>query len=297
MGAGTKNAGSVMLAVLWMAAILTWLAAMIAGQTRLAGEEEVMAARRAQARHLAVAGVNEALARMIAPRELDREVAEDAWRPEGGTRFLQYGMGRAAVRIENERLKLNVNQADPATLQEAALFAGMDDIQAPRFVDVVGDFLDPDETPRLNGLERDGYALSGLAHPPLDGPMFTIDQLLLVPGLTAESVYDMAPASGIVRGQQVISDLMLPSGRSLFTQLTTIGEGRASTAAQRERDRPRDDFERALERREEFQAGGIYRIVSAGRSENGPPSVVLCLIVRYQPGQRPGYTVLFRKFL
>ena len=59
-----NSRGVVLIAVLWICALIMWFAFQISAQTRLQGEDQIHAIRKSQALHLAIGGCYEALARM-----------------------------------------------------------------------------------------------------------------------------------------------------------------------------------------------------------------------------------------
>ena len=61
----------------------------------------------------------------------------------------------------------------------------------PQIIDAILDWLDPDDIARPNGAEREYY--SGLSHPyaPKNGPFESVEELLLVKGVTPQLLYGM----------------------------------------------------------------------------------------------------------
>ncbi len=95
--------------------------------------------------------------------------------------------------LEDESAKLNLNellaQQEDEAQQQARLMhlPGMTEAVA----DSILDWLDPDDEPRMLGAEADYY--SGLSPPyaPANGPLRTLDELLLVQGVTPELLYGL----------------------------------------------------------------------------------------------------------
>ncbi len=59
--------------------------------------------------------------------------------------------------------------------------------------DAILDWLDPDDTPRENGAEVDYYAAQNPPYAPKNGPLDTIEELLLVRGVTPELLFEPTP--------------------------------------------------------------------------------------------------------
>ena len=92
--------------------------------------------------------------------------------------------------LENESAKLNVNTllAEGAEDQAADRLMALPGMTA-EIADASLDWLDADETPRLNGGEADAYAQAKPPYQPRNGPIADIDELLLVRGVTPELLY------------------------------------------------------------------------------------------------------------
>ncbi len=290
------QSGSVLLAVLWMSGVVMWVAFMIAADRKLKTQEDLQALGRIQGLHLAEGGVYEALARMVgqakdAPRLTSEE--DKSWRPDGVAREVRYPRGRALVRVELEAAKLNVNTADAPSLVKTFMKAGLDQGRAEILAARVIDFRDSDEVRLPNGAEKEEYRTMGLDHLPLDAPMKSLDQILLVPGMGPDLFLSGARAREPRPGEEAPRP-----GVPLWTLLTSAEAGVAKL------DEGKDGFSLAAagqerkdrEASEGFKAGQTYRIVSVGRAMDQAPAVTLWLVVRLGGGKF-GYEVLFRKVL
>ena len=284
-----REDGVAIIAVLWICMLIMWFGLQIGADTRLLGEEQVHMLRRSQALYLAIGGGYEALARMGTPLPLNRDEPPDFnWQPDGKLRLVNYETGQALVIVEPEDEKVNVNKADTRQLSEVLVRAGVSEDVAEGFADLIADFIDSDDIPRLKGAEKDRYQKLGLGYVPFDGPLTALDQLLLVPGITDQLLYGFGSVQD-PSGEEgsSITIPLLPAKDSLFSLLSV--HGKSTELA-------RTDTERATEDRiVTWQNNGIYRIFSCGKSFAGSPSVVICLIVRYSPGNPNGYEILYRK--
>jgi hypothetical protein len=296
-----QEKGVVIIAVLWICALLMWFSLQISSEIRLQGNSDINYIRRSQALFMSLGGVNEALARMGQPIPLDLDSqgeADQDWQPDGTPRLVNYQTGQAIVVIEKETLKVNVNQADHTHLQAVLERAGLETDEADALADSIGDFIDPDELPRLKGAERDRYKQLGLGYGPFDGPLVSIDQLLLVPGITPQLFYEGRVSTDL--GEQNAQDnAEIPpqapgsvGKHSLVELLTVYGN---NVELPKEDDLDQEPIVPALPKG--WEADGIYRILSYGQSNTGPPAVVVMLIVRHQPQSEHGYEILFRKIL
>lgn len=283
--------GVILVAVLWICALVTWFAFQIAAETRLQGEDFVQSIRKSQALHLAIGGCYEALGRMGQTRALNAdEPADRNWQPDGKPRLVKYDTGRAVVIVEPEGMKVNVNKTGQLQLVKILEKAGADDGTAENLADLIMDFIDQDDTPRLHGGEAPFYQSKGLNYVPFNGALTSLDQLLLIPGLTQKlfysygrSGYDLEPEL-----DDLYKDLLIPGKYSLFNMLTIYGNNKNV---------PRFMDEEANLRQTTWKNGEIYRVLSFGISDNGPPSVGLWLTVRFSSQGKKPYTVLSRKVL
>jgi hypothetical protein len=286
-----REEGVVLIAVLWICALVMWFTLQIGAMTRMQGEEQVHLFRRAQAHYLAIGGCYEALARMgqAPPTGLERG-PDLSWQPDGAHHLLKYETGEALVSIESEMTKVNVNIANPEQLRKVLVTAGVDEDAAEGLADAIADFIDPDDLRRLHGMEAAEYKRLGSPYGPFNGPLFRLDQMLLIPGITEQLLYGYMK-KGSEAGETAPETVhpMVPSKDSLFEKLTVYGTNNILREI---------DLDRGLEQRLiTWQNGGLYRILSTGMAYNGLPTVTICLIVRFNPQAKRAYEVLSRKIL
>jgi Type II secretion system (T2SS), protein K len=289
----SSQRGVVLIAALWICALIMWFALQISAETRLQGEDQIHSIRKSQAFHLAVGGCYEALARMGQSSALrDDEPSELNWQPDGKPRIVRYQGGSAVVIVESEDSKVNVNRTGQVQIKQILEKAGMDEASSENIADCILDFIDKDDTPRIHGAEKDAYKKAGLNYVPFNGPFTSLDQLLLIPGITQELFYGSSRGGDTTMGEmpEGYQDFLIPGKYSLFSMLTIYGNNV---------NLPRD-FEGETEtdpRPVTWKAGGTYRVLSFGKTANGPPSVGIWLTVRLSPDNRNPYKILSRKVL
>jgi len=283
--------GVVLIAVLWICALIMWFALQISAETRLQGEEQIQSIRKSQALYLAIGASYEALARMGQPPPLSADEPPDLnWQPDGRPRLVEYGTGRALVIIESEDQKVNVNRSGQPQLKQVMERSGADEVLAERLSDFIMDFIDQDDTTRMHGAEKDHYTRAGLNYVPFNGPLTSLDQLLLIPGLTHQLFYGYGRRTNEEAADQpdIIKEFLIPGKDSLFSLLTIYGNN-VNLPLRSETDQ---DLRPAI-----WRPGGIYRILSFGMSGNGPPSAGIWLTVRFSPQEQNSYRVLNRKIM
>jgi general secretion pathway protein K len=311
-----RQDGVIIIAVLWICAMIMWFALQIAAETRLKGEEQVHLFRRSQALHLAIGGSYEALAQMAQANSSglddmsgrfsaptlrhrgDKRSPDDPWQPDGEPHLVDYQTGQALIIIEAEGRKVNVNRTNNAQLKLVMEKAGLEEDEAERLTDVFLDFIDKDDITRLHGAEKEQYQSLGLPYGPFNGPLTSLDQMLLIPGITQQVYYGYGmkseeEAAREEEESEVPQIPALPAKYSLFRMLTVYGKN-----VNFQDDSKTDPFDDDNEREQiRWEKGGIYRIFSCGRTFNGPPTIILWMVIRYSPETPKGYEVLYRKIL
>ncbi len=285
--------GVVLIAVLWSCALIMWFAFQISAQTRMMGEDRIHAIRDSQALYLAIGGCYEALARMGQPPPLLMDRPLDLnWQPDGRPRMVEYKSGIAVVIIEPEEMKVNVNSVQEVQLRQVLQRAGADELTSEQLADRILDFIDADDIRRPQGMEKDDYIKAGLNYIPFNGPLTGLDQLLLVPGLSDQLFYgyDRGIDERMRDSPEVFQDIVIPAKNSLFSLLTIYGGNKNLPLDLEEQ---QDSMLKLMS----WRPGGVYRILSFGKSANGPPSVGIWLTVRLVAGGEKPYNILSRKVM
>jgi hypothetical protein len=301
---GHQDKGIVIIAVLWICSLLMWFALQISSEIRLQGAEDINYLRRSQALYLGIGGAYEALARLGQSASMGLELRDrspDDWLPDGEPRVVWYKTGQATVVIEKEQEKVNINKANQTQLRAVLVRAGLEENAADTLSDMAADFMDADELPRLKGAELDYYRRMALPHGPFDGPMQSVDQLLLIPGITPQLLYGGQGAPSL--DEEATREDARPAatyfGKNSLVGMVTVYGNNVRLPQDEELDGlpVLDRKMKAKPLAAGWEQGGIYRILSYGETYTGPPAVMVWLIVRYLPDKMPGYEVLFKKIL
>jgi general secretion pathway protein K len=155
--------------------------------------------------YLAMAGLHHALyqlgraqqrglSMMNQPGALGRKQQQDdqldVWaRGDGSWQSEEFGAGGYWVRVNDEGGKLNLNQVDESTLRQSFTNLKFDAKVSEALTDAILDWRDTDPLTRLHGAESDYYLTLPLPYPAKDGPFDTLDELLLVRGVTPALFY------------------------------------------------------------------------------------------------------------
>lgn len=103
---------------------------------------------------------------------------------------LALGSGTVTYSIRDENGKININSATRETLVKVLEQAGMDTgSDRDAVADSILDWIDKDDNHRLNGAESDYYKSQFPPYKAKNGPLDTLDELMMIKGITEEMFY------------------------------------------------------------------------------------------------------------
>lgn len=224
-----RNAGIALLLVLWVIVLLIILLTQFTYSVRLEAKIAKNYKDELQAYYLAWAGIQYAFFEISQPynnnildengnlvfvrpyTQLPNQLSpadnlREAIYPKAPKRKkIKLGNGYFSYTITDEDSKFNINslimgnvvmQSNVEFFRKLLIATGVEDgLEADTIVDSVLDWLDADDLHRLNGAEddwyEDNYQEQGMSHPykAKNGPFDTIEELLLVRGITPEIFY------------------------------------------------------------------------------------------------------------
>lgn len=180
--AATRDSGFVLVAVLWMLALLAVVVLALSDVIRLDVRSKANLLQHAQAQSLADGAILS-----IAAYLTDRLATAP-----GATAFPSATVSRCAsvdaridVSVIDARGLVDLNAAPHDMLAALALSIGLEQDRAERFAATIEDFRDIDDEPTKNGAEEKDYAAAGHPFGPKNGPFENVDEL--------EQVLDMSP--------------------------------------------------------------------------------------------------------
>lgn len=192
--------------VMWIFMVLSVLSAEFSRSMRDDATATQNLAEEVQARGVALAGLNQALYRTLnaLQRKIDTEDTEkvgtsaepDIWPADGSWHEEAYWAGRYAVRLIDEGGKISLNRADEALLRKVFETLGLDSDAQEEVVDAIIDWRDPDDLRRLHGAEDEYYQKLPEPYRAKNGDFDSVDELLLVRGITRELFYGV-PEKGL----------------------------------------------------------------------------------------------------
>jgi general secretion pathway protein K len=135
--------------------------------------------------------------------------AEDAlpppetWRADGRPYSVAYGAGEAEVRVTSEAGRVNLNRASESLLRRVVQsFLEMGE-QRDVVVDSILDWRDPDDFHRVNGAENDYYHSLSEPYDCKNADFDSVEELLLVRGVTPELFYGRKKDAAEEDGEKV----------------------------------------------------------------------------------------------
>ncbi len=201
--------GIILVVVVWALTLLMVIAAEMAHTMRLEGltadtyQEEVVTyylamaglhralyqLGRAQQRGLTMLNQGGALGGRMQQQQQQEEPLDIWVRGDGRWQSEEFGAGGYWVRVNDEGGKINLNRADEPALRQTFTNLGFDAKFGEALTDAILDWRDTDSLVRLHGAESDYYLALPIPYPAKDGPFDTLDELLLVRGVTPALFY------------------------------------------------------------------------------------------------------------
>ncbi len=152
---------------------------------------------------MAIGGVHRAIVEMIYKRDPKvqqkrktlkaEEFSQDQleWVTDGKPYFLSFPGGKVEIRVTGEDGKVNLNTVSESLLRKIIGNVGLEGEARDIVVDSILDWRDPDDFYRLNGAENNYYRALREPYDCKDGPFDSVEELLLVRGVTTELFHGM----------------------------------------------------------------------------------------------------------
>jgi general secretion pathway protein K len=118
---------------------------------------------------------------------------QQEWVTDGREYSLSYEGGDCGIRITGEAGKMNINSVSESLLRKIMTNFGLEGEARDVVVDSILDWRDPDDFYRVNGAENDYYRSLKEPYECKNGNLDSIEELLLVRGVTPELFYGKKP--------------------------------------------------------------------------------------------------------
>jgi general secretion pathway protein K len=313
--------GVILIAMLWILTALSIIALSFSRDSFV----EVAAARNTQSMEssyfVARAGIQSAIYRILQKRFIrsvrrleDRDTPDpvDLGRMSG-----DFGGGFYRVDIQDESGKISVNRVHEEQLRLLMEAAGIDKRDADIITDSILDWRDADSAHHLNGAEDDYYQSLDPPYQAKNGDLDTIEELLLVRGVTAEYFYghpERDRDGSIVYKYGLSRYLTVYSPRNHinvnYAPLAVLLSipGMPPEAARMIYDKrltqpfkSREDISRGIPvpigaealSQISVEQTGIYTLTAAAHMENSKARRVIRTVVGLRLGQYPPYQILY----
>ncbi len=122
----------------------------------------------------------------------------EVWQVDGTPYTGQLGNGTYTVSIVDESGKVDINSASDVLLKNLLLTIGIPEEEADTIVDSMMDWKDPDDLHRLHGAENDYYMSLQNPYKAKNARFDSLEELLLVKGVTSDILYGSKDRKGII---------------------------------------------------------------------------------------------------
>lgn len=204
-----RNAdGMALMLVIWVLAIFMVLAISFSYATKTEMSATLAFRDAAEERFLAEGSLERAFLELLLRRTVPVSNVEEEqpWRADGTEYRVDFDHGYGLVRITAEGGKIDINKAPELVLKNLliALMAKGDDVDI--IVDSIQDWRDADNLHRLHGAEDDYYLTLSVPYKAKNADFESIEELLLVRGVTPDILYGTASRAGLADFMTVYSE-------------------------------------------------------------------------------------------
>jgi len=203
--AAIAEKGIALLMVLWVLTILMVLVLSFSFMTRTDTYATLSFMEGTERKLLAEAGIERGILELFY-RNANKDQAvtlegHEVWRIDGRSYKDQMGGGEYSVRIVDESGKININTLSDTNsdiLRNLLKNLGVPEEEANTIVDSILDWKDADDLHHLNGAEDEYYMSLPTPYKAKNANFDTLEELLLVKGITAEILYGNNEKKGII---------------------------------------------------------------------------------------------------
>ncbi|MGC2061616.1 MAG: hypothetical protein WA610_01465 [Thermodesulfovibrionales bacterium] len=196
-----SSRGIALLMVLWVLMILMVIVLSFSYMTRTEALGSLGFRNSVTKKFMAEAGIQRAVMEVIYRSQnkgLPPVEGQEAWRLDGSQHRMQTENGYYIVSILDESGKVDINKTPELILKNILMNRGLKEEDADTIVDSIQDWRDPDDLHRLHGAESDYYMSLRNPYKARDADFETIEELLLVKGVTSELLYGGGSSRGLI---------------------------------------------------------------------------------------------------
>lgn len=206
-----SKSGFILIAVLWITAILSILALNFSTSARMQGLQTLNMEGRIKDTQFLKSGLtlgyHEYLKyrenrSLLEEKEEIEKIAEQSlslWYPRYEPYLTTIGNEKMAIQIINLEGKISINEVDLDLLQEILGACGLkNSVRMTSVANSILDWIDADNMKRAEGAEKDYYLSQPQPYLPKDNEIESIEELLLVKDITPELFYGTSEYPGLV---------------------------------------------------------------------------------------------------
>jgi general secretion pathway protein K len=183
-----RQAGMALVLVLWFVSLLSILALGFSRSVRTEIQIAHNLLEDIRDRHLAEAAVQMGIHELLKSDQDDLPSLVS-----GVSKGFLFDGRQLSYAIQDERGKVDLNQAPDELLLNLLQTSGVEDTQAAGILDAIADWRDDNDLRRLNGAELAEYEEAGLKAVPSNKPFVSIDELQQVIGIDTELYNRLKP--------------------------------------------------------------------------------------------------------
>ncbi|HMK50372.1 MAG TPA: type II secretion system protein GspK [Thermodesulfovibrionales bacterium] len=199
---GSGDQGIALLIVLWILTILMLLVFSFSYMARTETYATIAFKSGTEEKFFAEAGLERGIMEVFYRQFYKDQTVDiegrEIWRTDDTPYQGQIGDGLYTVRITNEQGKVDINTASEVVLKNLFINMGVQAEEADTIVDSIMDWKDPDDLHRIHGAESDYYMSLPNPYKAKNADFDTLEELLLVKGMTSEILYGTKDKKGAI---------------------------------------------------------------------------------------------------
>ncbi|MGO9379900.1 MAG: general secretion pathway protein GspK [Dissulfurispiraceae bacterium] len=205
------NKGIALILVIWILTILMVIVLSFSYMTKVESSSIISFKEGVEEKFIAEAGVDRSVEEIMYRKiNLGVPIQEgqggNIWKTDGTPNTFTVGDGTCLVRIIDESGKIDINKVPDIVLKGLLISIGVKDEDADTIVDSIEDWRDADDLTRLHGAESDYYMSLPVPYSAKNADLESIEELLLIKGMTPEILYGTEKKNGLADFVTVYSD-------------------------------------------------------------------------------------------
>ncbi len=193
-----SQSGVALLMVLWVLTLLMVIVLSFSFTARTETQSTLAFKEGVEKRFLAEAGIERGIIELFHRKQNRTVPGSEVWKTDGTIYKDSLGSGYYSASIRDESGKMDINMVSEVLLKNLLINSGVSPEEADAIVDAIMDWRDKDDLHRLHGVESDYYMSLPASYKAKNANFDTLEELLLVKGITGEILYGSAEKKGII---------------------------------------------------------------------------------------------------